>query len=200
MGAGEVVTELSYIEYHEFTADSSTPSTTMNFGVADGNRYIVVCISIWDNANPTAVTVGGVSATEVVAARDDNARAEVWIAAVPTGTSGTVALTLSKSTDACVVSLYRLIHRDGTALDSGTSIVDNPSVTLNVSNGGAVAAYMSGGGSAVTWSGATEHFDIDIDTGEYASHASNDAPGTGTLNIQVTQSATFEALAAASWD
>lgn len=160
------------------TDTSSANSTTytfssLTFGTAAADRYIVACFTTrggGSNADIDSVTIGGVTATEVINATA--LQATVWngtaifIAAVPSGTSGDVVVTYNVSTLRCGCSLYRLTGLGSatahdTASDttfSGGELTD----TIDVPAGGIVIAASgqdSGTTPGYTWTGVTEEYD-----------------------------------------
>jgi hypothetical protein len=185
----------------EYSATTTTPAishvsddstgvnaTTFTFssqalGAAASDRRIVVAVGAGGGSVGTAsgVTVGGVTATQVVhAALDVEANSSIWWAAVPTGTTGDVVVTFTSSKGNCGVSCYRLTGADmvlSTATDvaagSGAAslgTVGTPDNAVVVGN-----VYLTEGGGATrtnTWAGLTENLDDEIEGGSIHSTAS----------------------------
>jgi hypothetical protein len=69
---------------------TSYTATAVPIGTPSPNRLIVTCFSSGGTQTVTSVVVGGVSSTNVVA---DGAFANIWQAAVPTGTTANITVT-----------------------------------------------------------------------------------------------------------
>lgn len=123
------------------------------FGTAVADRLIVVAITGRRGVSRTisSVTIGGVSASQVVfnsgtsGLNPDFFPTALYRAAVPTGTSGTIAVTWSGGMDMCAVAHGSLIrYKSATATDTGSDHDEGgaptPSISLNVSAGGVVIA------------------------------------------------------------
>jgi hypothetical protein len=71
--------------------------SSQNFGTVDSTRQLIAAIAMQPNGGatvPSAVTIGGVSATLVPSSHSaGNVDVSQWIASVPTGTSGNVVIT-----------------------------------------------------------------------------------------------------------
>lgn len=106
------------------------------FGAADADRKILVAIRAIANASlPTGVTIGGVAATHLNGTASGNIVVDYWWAAVPTGTTGTVAVTFSSGSSRDVaIAIYRVIPEIN-LVDSDTQSVGggSPPITLNTS-------------------------------------------------------------------
>lgn len=128
-------------------------------GTADATRRIIVGVwagQLGANINqPDSVTVAGVAATLVVTSNTTGtAWQQIWIAAVPTGTTGTVVLARSGGDMSAAVihvwAAYNLLS--DTAIDTvpfGT--IANPSVGNLDTLAGGIAVGHSKSASAGTW-------------------------------------------------
>jgi len=189
--------DLSYLTSATSSADQTTYTfSSQSFGTADTDRYIVVGVGFVSRNEPqtiSSVTIGGVAATALTARSEQDegtwsSVAQFWIAAVPSGTTGDVVVALNAQASACGVGLWRLITDDITPHDTATDTADTISVNVNVQDGGGVCAIaMCRNGSTTTWTGVTEDFDTDAQTGEYftgGSHTatSNETPRTVSGN------------------
>jgi hypothetical protein len=132
----------------------------VSFGVAAANRYIVVSVLRFNGGGGTitAVTIGGVSAAEVVTVADATMSAGIWIALVPTGVTGTVALadSVAGSGDYGIMVYAMYAPHSATPNATGTSVANPPTVTLTEPGSGvtiACAAVLAG--ATPTWTGAT---------------------------------------------
>lgn len=190
--------------------------STVALGDAAADRQIIVHVgtNASGSADVTALTVGGVSASPVVAVTDGalgNVRSELWIAAVPTGTTGDIVVTLDATATLCGIVVSRMVdHQSATAVTTysdGSVSANALSVSINASAGsGAVTGACGGGGAALrtaTWAGVT---DGEVDevvegtVGHYATHANFAAAQSGlTVSCTFNDSLTAAAMTAAVW-
>ena len=186
---GNSVTQIVFIDgsiagssYAGDVDSSTTNSTTHSLsiaigavaGVAEGARLVAVAIGMLSsNGNPipdvSAATIGGVTAawgTTASASRTTGRYSVVWIwALVPTGTTATVAITLTQSALVRLRS-FRVVgllsttpgHNDEDSnVGNITSLVGN----INVVFGGIALAACAGFGTG-TWTitGVTEDYSV----------------------------------------
>lgn len=149
------------------SADNITNASSYSFastslGAADADRRIHVviqCRRVAPSATVTAVTIAGVSATLDVATTDQGSTTEIWSAAVPTGTTGTIAVTLDAIALRCHIHVYRTVGADAipAGTETPTSAQTGTFSTASV-NGGFViyATSNSAAAATVTWTGATQ--------------------------------------------
>jgi hypothetical protein len=175
---GSVPPSFSYRTHAESSSDLSTYTfTAQDIGTASATRYVVVGIAIRTaGANPTfsSVTIGGVSATLVVQAVNsvsDWTRTGIFIAAVTTGTTGDVVVTLSSAAARCGISVYALYDlTSATAITSATSTASPGSLNVNVTPGKVLVAHAyDNSNTAMAWTGATEDFDVALEGGQHSS-------------------------------
>jgi hypothetical protein len=116
-GGGTVLTYLgNYAQ--EGSNQNPVTYTGVNFGTEAADRYIIVAIGQRNDSRTfTSVTIGGVTATILVQQGDGNTTAGIAIAAVPTGTSGTVVVNLSGTADSHYLGVW-----SATGLDSATPV------------------------------------------------------------------------------
>ena len=180
------------------TANASTFTfTSQAFGAEDSSRVIVVTTAGSFNnktGSVSGITIGGVTGTEIVSVAfrsGDATAAAIYAAAVPTGTTGTVVVTLSTTTGASSrgfgIGVYRLTGNRTNTL------------SVNTEDGGAVIA--TGGGTSVlgseTYTGVTE----DGAGGKKYSHGgiattSDESPRTVTV---ATVDYVVNSFVSASW-
>lgn len=167
---------LTHVDNSVSTADASSYSfTSQSFGsVAGANetRYLPVgcaAFTIADPEWPVISTIGGIASSDVISTTTESAaKAKIGIAAVPTGTTGTVEITVSGSgASGCGIDVFRLILDEPTPTAFATSEGSHSSgvVTLSLNiptGGGAIGIVQSQSGSTTTWVGLTEASDIDI--------------------------------------
>ena len=135
-------------------------------GTANIDRSIAVSV-LSNNSSVTlnSVTIAGISAVKVADNDGANRVKSIWLAAVPTGTTGSIVCTYSGNQDQNHVAWYELhgasATLEDTALGPGSG---NVSITIDVADGGAVIGAIMPLGSSSTpsciWNGLTEHFDF----------------------------------------
>lgn len=178
--------------------------TSCALGSAAGDRRIIVGIGARKSTatlSISSVTVGGVSASAVVTAVDsasDNIAA-LWIADVPSGTTGDVVVTFNEAgVQRCGIGVWRMVGASsGTAsdTDSNTGVSTTPTIiskTLTIPTGGSAVGYSFTTGSALTatWTNLTESFDATVESGVFHTGASADIPAGGNTALQVEWSST----------
>jgi hypothetical protein len=166
-GAGGGGTQFAYITSSEISvAASSFNFGSLSLGLADPDRLIVVS-ACYDSSGtsvaPTSLTVGGVSATKLIQLVGVGSGSSIWVAAVPTGTTGNVTFTSGGTESGCAVSIYRLVGYQSAAYATATSSTGNPcSTTINVFAGGVIiAGVLIDRNSPGTnlWTNLTEDYD-----------------------------------------
>jgi hypothetical protein len=179
----------------------------MAIGTAASNRVVVAALSYSGVASDFAdtVTIGGVSATKVIAANNGAFVAELWAAAVPTGTTGDVVLTGfgegGASATACGVSTYAIYDTlSATPTSSGSDTTSTFDVALGV--GAAIACYVSlDDASTVTFTNITENADTHAaQAGTDVHHAAACIRLDAAATVTVTPTGgSNQAFVAASW-
>ena len=185
--------------------------STQALGAAHTQRKIAVAIASNSSSSGrtiSSVTVGGVSATSIISADGGSTStniAAIYLASVPTGTTGDVVVSHSAGMGNCSISLYRLIGASSTAHDTGSDIAltgNALSDTMNVVSQGVLIACVDwlGNGAArtTTWTGPTEDVDETIEGNFTYSSASKLYVTTQTgITITATASGTLTAAALA---
>lgn len=161
---------------YQSTANVESVQSTFTFsslaiGTAAAGRYVVVGIESHNNTGGnsaiSSVTVGGVSATQVVHSTTSDAAsvADIWIAAVPTGTTANVVVNYSGTQPRCGVTLWRMTGSSGTAYQTKNTN-SSLSQTIDVpANGGVFAAAYRRDGGTGTVSPLTTDTSFDIGSG-----------------------------------
>lgn len=162
--------ELSFIASTADDSNSTTYTfTSQSLGAVDGTRRIVV-VCHWNGATLTlsSATIAGISATVHAQTNGTNNGIAIISALVPTGTSGTIAFTLSGAGSLrAYIGVYRAIG--GVLLSPNDTLTDNTiasaafSGTINIPSVGWVVAGSSWGtlaGTSHTWAGVTEQYDV----------------------------------------
>jgi hypothetical protein len=159
--------------------------SSLAFGAAATDRVIVAAVwGIAESGNSIlSATIGGVSATKLVEIAGASDLLTIIAAAVPTGTTGTIAGTFNGSTGRAGVSVWRLVGNEGvTAIATGSNS-DLSGLTLATGqNGVAIAACINVDSRTTTWTGASEDYDTDDGT----TNASGASVATDGNNLTIT--------------
>ena len=195
VGVAEVALTANAVDSSSATAYTFSGQA---LGAAASDRIIVVG-GFSTNAVQTvsSVTIGGVSATQVVAATNSGGeQCALWQAAVPSGTTGDIVWTWSGAEVGMGIGVWRIIGATASAhASSGVTGASALSSTLDIPENGVAIAYSGSASSSrtATWSGLSEVFDANgIEDGSASGNhtgASNafDSAQTG-LTIQMTLS------------
>lgn len=184
------------------SAVSSTDSAEYTFanqdiGAADAGRYILVGVTTRSSGTTNtinSVTIGGVTATEVQLQRTITTvvnMAGLYIANVPTGTTGDVVVTFAAGTQRCGIGMWRATDlASAVPTDSGKSGADAPTYDIDVDAGGFAVgvAYGADNSGATTWTGITEDYD-EASEGTHRNTGAHDEFITTQTNLTIT--ATF---------
>lgn len=186
-----------------FTDDSTqnSVSTThtyasQSFGSAFSGRIIVVVAAMQSNSTAitsATMTIGGIAATQAIFLNHSNLKAvAIFAASVPTGTTGTVAVTTNQNMFGSAIAVYNLANVTSvTATDTGSNQADPAIVPLDVSAGGvAVGVVMDVSAGTYTWTNLSENADATFGSGVNWSAASAAFASTQTnLSIETDASA-----------
>lgn len=187
---------------------------TRAIGTAHPERIVVVTVNGLVSTGTvgacTAVTIGGIAATQIVtnhASNDVRQSLTAWAALVPTGTTATIGVTHGSAL-ACGIGVWSFQSRSGKL---------QPSVINSIANDGAGAnphdvslAGMAAGGCIIAasigindvdpvWTGLTERFAVDINTTEYHSGADLALTVGASLSITRTTAAADNGTFSAFW-
>lgn len=163
-------------------------------GAADGTRIVVVtvCHGITSGTTLSAFTIGGITATQgAVSVFSGGSTAEIWYAAVPTGTTATIQFTQSAADSRIVLGVYRVVGT-GVSFSTGNAAngVTNTSISASVTipaGGGAIAAVMTH--SSTSGSGTPTNMTLDTNNlvvGNSTSYIGNNTSGSGSTSIGVS--------------
>jgi hypothetical protein len=145
----------------------------LDFGDAAADRYLIATPSARGATSGTIsfVTIGGVSATQIINTtalqQTLHNTAAIFIAAVPTGTSGDVVVTYADGKSRAGCGLFRVTGlSSATAHDTAADNVEHSPLvdTINVLGGGFVIA-VAVGEATVIWAGVTESYDEAVEGG-----------------------------------
>ena len=148
------------------SASSSYTFSSQAFGSANSARRIIVVVGhAGSNRTISSMTIGGVSAANIVSNETVNsADAHMYSAAVPSGTSGNVVINFNTTENRCGIGVFSMIGAasSATTTKSATNTASN-SQTLTVPAGGVAIAYALGSQfNTYTFGGVTERFDTGI--------------------------------------
>lgn len=182
--------------------DSSTNDTNgththsgLSFGPANSSRALIALFTtnVYAVSSVSSVSIGGVSATLVVRQISGGMSSEIWIAAVPSGTSGSVVLVgpsggTQWDSGLGVYSVTDLIGLTATDTDTGGGSGINPvSTSVDVQPLGILVSV--GGNninsSNITWTNATRDYFLSY------TNASSGASFTAAAGTTRTLSTSF---------
>lgn len=165
-GSGSSPT-LAYLQHSFSGTNRSTYSFSANLGTPSATRNIIVAGAGYETSGvPTinSITVAGVTATIFDQIYDTDSTyyyaVGIGIAAVPTGTSGTISIAWNRTINAGAYAAWEVtdLNNASSAYDVTTST--NTTLDINVPiNGIIVAAQAVRNDSTITWAGVTERFD-----------------------------------------
>lgn len=161
-----------YIEYtariSSATDASSYTFNSVDFGTADNMREVYVVFSYGSTTTRTvsSVTIGGVSATQVVATAFSTTGTAMYMAKVPTGATGTIVINMSGTISRIGGGVFISIGRTNygaqeTASDIGVSAssVTSRNMSLTIPNNGfAIGLFATSVGNPGTFS--SSFFDV----------------------------------------
>lgn len=193
---GAAVVAISKVDTLADTSDSTNYTFSgMALGAAAADRRIAVAaVSRASGNRPiTGIDIAGIGGTQIVNDRNSSGgnttNAAIFIAHVPSGTSGNIVVSHSASQLRCAITVYRLTGTAGTSPSNGFSAANNPSVSLDVPAGGAALAISyTQANTTATWSGLTKDTDDDAETttSQYSSAHDAFASAATGLNVQCT--------------
>jgi hypothetical protein len=211
LGGAALSPEISYLTNVTDVDNLSTytfPGVT--FGADDERRHIVVSVfTSGASVNPpTSVTIGGVSASLVERLSDGREQvgnnstqvASQWIAAIPTGASGDIVVTLDGTSLRAHIGVFRLLTTEPRALNTSIDASNGPvtvSLPLVGSNVGLVSGGTASSSSALNVNSGDLTLDYELRI-ETANRVFGGRPGSGgDYELQLgAGTASFIALAA----
>ena len=168
-------------------ASPSHTFSSMAIGTAHVSRHVFVAV---DYGIVTGVTVGGITAAQVISV---NSTYKLYRAAVPTGTTASVVVTLSAGTTDCLITVWAAYHLEsGSAYDTasvnGPAFATSHSMTLNIPERGILLASASDTAVLSSWSGVTNRHDetLTITTFDQTLNAANSADLAAQTNRTLT--------------
>jgi hypothetical protein len=206
-----VLPSVDYITYRTSTTDSNSYSFSSTSIVGPG-LIIVGCSYSSSSSNPsiTSLTMNGVSATKVVQALGSSftlPSTALFALRITGGTTADISMTLSDGKQArCMgISVWRVQNNNSDTITiSGANMQgygSSVSTTLTsiLSNSVIVAVNSTydqlGSPSPVTWTNATERFDINTEGNDYMSGGDSTSSGGGSLTITSATSGGEQSIA-----
>lgn len=172
-------------------------------GAAHFNRRIVLAIYFNDpgDSPPASVTIGGVAATLV---KNQNSLVAIYIALVPTGTTGDIVVQYATAATSSAIGVWRLDGADTSTphhTAGATGAAGTASTSLNLPSGGsAVAAATIRTATTTVWGAAlSEDYDSTVEASFTFSGASKSSAAAGAITVQATAGPSDIDIAAASW-
>jgi hypothetical protein len=185
------------------TADKTF--SAVDIGTASGSRIVAVCVKgDGGGGQPTAVTIGGVAGTSIVAANVGTQYNSIWAARVPTGATGDIRVQRSGAPARQGISVYQIHNKPGaavtasaTATDTATAFTQSLAIPAKgVAIGCGVTGNASGSG---TWTNLTEDYDANGVDGTLVTASTSSLLGS-TPSITFTPSAADSpSMVLASW-
>ncbi len=180
----------------EAGGSSSHTFTAQGIGTAAGDRVVIVgCIGRASSITPSSVTIGGVSATNIVSANGTTLTTSLWALLVTAGTTADIVVTYSGATTRTGILVWGMTGTGGSITAAATNnAVDNSNnthiatTTITIqADGGAVAASSvdNGGAATSTWAGFTGDADLAL-SGNNAAAAAHLTPATLQSGITVS--------------
>ena len=185
------------VTYRGHTVDTSDSTSYtlsgVSIGPADATRVVVISIHGRTLA-PTAVTIGGVTATLDVTA------ASTWVyrAVVPTGTTADIVITSSTTGMGVIVGVWSIVGYTVTVGQAKVSSDANQSHSMTTTAGGALVAvaYVAATNVTTAFVGVGEDYDV-FSSASGVNGAGGHAYPTsaGTVAVSATPNARLVAVA-----
>lgn len=184
------------------TSQTTFSFTGLDFGPERSDRLLIGLFHVARSGAPTisSATIGGVSAT-VISSVGTNVTAALCYATVPTGTSGTFAVTVSSSSPraACALfSAYNLKSNTASSTNAPAGGAEaSRSVTLTIPASGIALVVMGGDDITPTWTNATQSLNQATSAGDGVSTGFN-LPDALQTSLVIT-AANCRAICGAAW-
>ena len=187
------------------TAKATTITfSSVSFGDPDSDRIIIVGFGFSSGSTTVnSVSIGGVSATQLVQRSQGGVTVNIYAAAVPTGTTGNIVINISKSQD-IRIGWFRMVGASAgiTPTNSGSTSVGSGTISLACTvptDGVGVVVVADENPNIHTGANYTELWDA-TDNGGTDGHTGGTFSTSATLTCQNDVSnASDKALVYASW-
>jgi hypothetical protein len=175
------------------SASTSHTFSSKSLSTADANRDIVVTVAMEGaTASADSVTVAGIAAVKAVSLTlSATETVDIWIAPVPTGTTGDIVVATPDSTT-CGIGWTAMYDANSTADDTASNSAAPASTTINCPANGAIFGVVmirSNTDRTWTWTGITEDYDEFIVTGDSSHSGASDLFATQQTGLTVTATA-----------
>lgn len=189
--------EVAYIGNTGSTTNSSSYNfASQNIGTASSDRIVVVGVSLYDGGPPSSVTIGGVSASKLNTAGAGNA--SLWAASVPTGSTATISVVTNSTASCCGIAIWTLKNTTGYAVEAKPNAANSSNTAASetftfasVNKGDALivmSRIRSANAGTYSVTGATERFDLTVESGVSGHFGADAAIATSTSNYNVVVS------------
>jgi len=156
------VAALPSLSYRTHAVDATDLTTytfsTIDIGTAGSNRHVIVGVVARNgtaNRTISSATIAGVSASIAADGSGGNTEAGILIAAVPTGTTGTISITFSAGQLRCGIAVWAAY--DLTSATAFASLAtSSTTLDINTPADGIIVAVSMGVSTTPVWSGITE--------------------------------------------
>ena len=173
-----------------------------SIGTAATDRHVIVAV-YWLAASSRTIssaTIGGVAATIAVQGADTDGNG-IIIAAVPTGTTADIIITLSGAADDMAIGWWTVtnpISATATATNTADDTDGTASVNLTIPSGGfaIAAATDASDATAITWTNADSRHESSL--GGAIRYSGADKRTAGAWTISTTSNGNIQ-LVAAAW-
>lgn len=203
---GAVALEVTHQQTRTDTGNQGTTGSysfgSVPFGDADDTRLIVAG-AVGTGGAVTGMTIAGVSATEIANVGGSTDGTALYVAAIPSGTSGTITVHVN-TTGGCVMWAYRVVNAASATPHDSDGVTGGASISLDIpASGVAIGIVRAGSNSDVVWTGLTEDTDFSFADGIGGGstvHFSSASDFFDTIQTGRTVSTSSSArLVAASW-
>lgn len=140
---------------------TTTKTVTVGLGTPDPKRRMVIFVSNAGTGLVVGVTLDGAAMTKItgVGTSGGTAQHSAWTIAKPTGTTGTVVITLPTSTNLYGIDVFALQNvNDASPTNTYIPSAANPSATVSCPVGGVILAcsmFLNTAAITTAWSGLT---------------------------------------------
>ena len=175
--------------------------TSVGIGTAAADRFVLCAAMAPANSGTrsfSSVTIGGISATQLVTVADASGFSEwaIYGASVPTGTTATIVVVLDTAPDRCGIMTFEANNLQSTtptatATQNTASAALTQSITVQSDGFILACAGIENSASRWGWTNLTEDIDADIGSGGSSMTAASDEYDAGaTPSITATPTST----------
>lgn len=216
--AGSGVIPILTFQAHQEEGANQTTYTWTNMAIGDPtpDRLIIVVAFAHDSADtageaPNTITVAGVTATlhvSIAGTGTNEGSIAIGTALVPTGTTATIVVTYPGARVRAGIGVYSLTNYGNSIpvqTDSEAATVDGTTISVDLTVGTFSVAVIGATSrqatpSGITWTNATEDYDVALELSESNHSCSRPTPGVGATTITATWANTGSpVIAGAVW-